>query len=289
MGAKLTKGDVTNLESIREGMTGAEAVIHNAGWYEMGIRRKCREEMRAVNVLGTENTLGLAVELGIPKIVHVSTILAFGDTGGIMADETFQRCRPPLSWYEKTKTEGHEAAVKFQQQGAPVVIACPGGVIGPGDHSGLGHLARMYVRGWLPPILFAAKGSRSAVHVDDVAEGIVRCLEQGRPGESYILGGGVINYREMFNFWKTTPGGLKTTLFWMPDPMAYVFNLVCEPFQRPLGMPVLFCREFARSGFASFNYSSAKAERELGMRFRSVEQAFLDTLEAERSLAKAGG
>ena len=41
--------------------------------------------------------------------------------------------------------------------------------------------------------------------------------------------------------------------------------------------------------FANYDFSSAKAERELGMRFRSVEQAYIDTLEAERSLARGGG
>ena len=282
-GGRLVQGDVTDRESMRAGMAGADAVVHNAGWYEFGLTKKAAERMRAINVDGTRNTLGLARELGIPRIIYTSTILALGPTGDGIADETFERREPPQSAYEETKTEAHRIAVDLQKQNTPIVIACPAGVIGPGDYSGLGMLARMYVRGFLPPMLFGAEGWRAHVHVDDCAEAIARCVEKGRTGESYILSNGIMRHRDLFELWKTTPGGIKTTWFWMPEPMAVAFNAVAEPFERLFGLPILFSREFARAAFVKWKFSGAKAERELGMRFRSVEQAWLDTLEAERA------
>lgn len=286
VGAKLVLGDITNLESIQKTMLNVDALIHNAAWYEFGISKAKQDRMRMINVQGTKNTLSLAVERGLSKIVYVSTILAFGETGGIIVDETFQRQNPPNSCYEQTKTEAHEYALQLQQNGAPIVIACPAGVIGPGDHSGLGCLARMYVRGWFPPIPFAANGSRSHVYVDDAAEGIARCVTHGRVGESYFLSNGIMQHREMFNLWKQTPGGAKWTLFWMPKPLAMFFNRCAEPIERLFGLPIVFCREFANAGFGSWQFSASKAKHELGMKFRSVEQAWLDTLEAERALSK---
>lgn len=273
---------------MREAMSGADVVIHNAAWYEFGITRQAQHTMRAINVQGTENTLGLAIELAIAKIVYTSTILAFGSTGDIIADETFQRRTPPLSCYEQTKTEAHAIAVALQKQGAPIVIACPAGVIGPGDHSSLGYLVRMYVRGILPPILWAANGRRAHVYVDDAAEGIVRCVEFGQVGESYILSNGVMQHRDMFRLWKQTPGGIKVTLFWMPDVMAMLFNRIAESIERLLGLPIIFSREFALAALVSWQFSAAKAERDLGIRFRSLEQAWLDTLEGERAIARKG-
>lgn len=286
IGAELFRGDVTDRESMRQAMMKADVVIHNAAWYEFGISQAAQDRMQMINVQGTKNTLGLAVELGISKIVYVSTILIFGDTGKGFADETFQRTAPFKSCYEQTKTEAHEYALQLQQGGAPIVIACPAGVIGPGDHSALGYLVRMYVRGWLPPILFAANGWRAHVHVDDAAEGIARCVDHGKVGEAYILSNGTMQHRAMFNLWKQTPGGMKLTLFYMPYPLGMLFNIIAEPFERLLNLPVVFCREFALAAYASWKFSSAKAERELGIHFRSVEQAFLDTLEAERAIAK---
>jgi len=285
LGAQLARGDITDRESMREPMTGAHAVIHNAAWYEFGITRQAQNRMRTINVQGTENALGLALELGIPKIVYTSTILAFGPTGDTLADETFQRRSPPLSCYERTKTEAYELAVALQKRGAPIVIACPAGVIGPGDRSALGYLVRMYVRGFLPPVLWAQNGRRAHVYVEDAAEGIVRCLEYGKAGETYILSNGVMRHRDMIRLWKQTPGGFKVTLFWMPYPMAMLFNQIAEVIERLFGLPVVFCREFALTSFASWQFSAAKAERELGMHFRSLEQAWLDTLEGERALA----
>jgi dihydroflavonol-4-reductase len=269
---------------MQQAMSGKDVVIHNAGMYKFGITREEQASMHIINVQGTENTLGLAIELGISRVVYISTILVYGPTGEVIADETFQRRAPPLSWYERTKTEAHELAVRLQQQGAPIVIACPAGVIGPGDHSGLGYLARMYVRGLLPPVLFAANGRRAHVHVVDAAEGILRCVTNGRIGQSYILSDGVLQHRELVEIWKQTPGGIKTTLMWMPDSMALLFNRMCEPFERLLGLPMVFCREFALNGFAGWQFTAAKAQQELGVQFREVEQAWLDTLEAERAL-----
>jgi nucleoside-diphosphate-sugar epimerase len=270
---------------MRETMKEVDVVIHNAGWYKFGITKQDRDTMRAINVHGTENTLGLAIELGISKIVYTSTILAFGQTGDIVADESFQRYTSPQSCYEQTKTEAHKIAVELQQRGAPIVIACPAALIGPGDHSGLGYLVRMYVRGFLPPVLFAADGRRAHVYVDDVAEGIVRCAERGHIGETYILSNGVMKHRDMFNFWKQIPGGFKVTLFWMPNPLAMLYNRVAEPIERLLGLPIVFCREFALAAFANWQFSADKSERDLGMHYRSLDQAWLDTLEGERTIA----
>ena len=286
MGAELVPGDVTDLESLRKAMTKTDALIHNAGWYELGIPKSSHERMRMINVQGTKNTLELAIDLGINKIVYVSSMLAFGGTGNAIADETFQRVEFPKTFYEQTKAEAHEYVVQLQQNDAPIVIACPAAVIGPGDHSGVGYLVRMYARGWFPPILFAKNGWRANVHVDDAAEGIARCIEHGKVGESYLLSNGITQHKEMFNLWKQTPGGMKCTLFYMPDWLGMLFNLSVEPIERLFGLPIVFCSEFARIAFASWKFSAAKAKRELGMQYRSVEQAWLDTLEAERAIAK---
>jgi dihydroflavonol-4-reductase len=269
-------------------MTGADVVIHNAGLFKFGITQQEYMTMRAVNINGTEHTLGLALELGIPKIVYTSSILAFGQTGDIVADESFQRQTSPLSYTERTKTEAHEFAVELQKRGAPIVIACPAPVTGPGNYSGLGCLLRMYVRGFLPPVLFAPEGRSAHVYLDDVAEGIVRCAEFGRIGETYILSNGVMKHRDMFNLWKQTSGGSKTTVFWMPYKLALLFNIVAEPIERLLGLPILFCREFVLYAFGNWQFSAAKAERELGMHFRTLEQAWIETLQRERENARKG-
>ena len=285
MGAQLVRGDILDPESMRGAMQGADAVIHNAGWYDVGVRKKEFEKVRATNATGVAITIGLAVELGIPRIVHVSTIAVFGDTGGAVADETFQRINPPRTIYEETKTEGHAIAVRAQEQGAPVIIVCPAGVIGPGDHTETGHFARMYVRGILMPIFVFEHGSRGVVHVDDLAEAVALVVETGKVGETYILSGGNIGYRDQSRVWAQTPGGMKPRIA-IPDSVLRMMCIVSEPILRVLGLPIVFSRGLYASGTGQYLVSAEKAERELGARFREPEQAWLDTLAAERAIAK---
>src|SRR5215216_2186067 len=60
MGAQCVRGDVIDRESMRFGMTGADVVIHNAGWFELGIPNGAQSIMHSINVTGTDNVLSLA-------------------------------------------------------------------------------------------------------------------------------------------------------------------------------------------------------------------------------------
>src|SRR3990172_3787593 len=67
-GVAIAKGDVTEKESMREGMKGVDIVFHNAGWYELGISESAKQKMQVINVEGTKNVLSLAQELGIKRV-----------------------------------------------------------------------------------------------------------------------------------------------------------------------------------------------------------------------------
>lgn len=282
LGATLVRGDVTERESMRAPMTGVDAVIHNAGLYEMGSGTALRDRMTSINIEGTRNTIGLAHELKVPKVVYVSTAFYWGDSAGQLRDETYERHSEPTSPYEETKTEAHELALGFQRNGCPLVIVCPVSVIGAGDHASLGRFARMYVRGRLPPVLFG-NGTPSFVHVDDAAEAMARAVEVGRCGESYILSAGPMPVREVFRLWQTTPGGMRRTWWWMPKWLAIAYSGLLEAPQRWFGLPTLFSAELARAAWMDLQFSGAKAERELGVTFRDPARAWRDTLDAERA------
>jgi nucleoside-diphosphate-sugar epimerase len=281
-GARVVKGDVTDRDSMRAGMEGADIVFHNAGWYELGISSSAKAKMQAINVQGTENVLGLAAELKIPRVIYTSTGNAIGDTGGQPVDETFARVAPPITVYEQTKTEAHTVALNFQRQGLPLVIVCPTLVLGPGDHSAFGHFARLYARGLLPPIIWAPDGAFTFVHVEDVAEGMALAAEKGRVGETYFLGAGWLTVREIMQTWKKAVGGIPPFI-WLPRPLAVAQGMMLEPLLRLFGLPAFISRESVESSYVSFRYMSEKAKRELGWNPRSAEQAWVDTLKAEKN------
>lgn len=284
-GAALAPGDITDRESMRAPMTGAGVVIHGAAWYEIGIGgREAERRMQAVNVDGARNTLTLAHELGVPRIVHVSSVVAAGETGDETRDETFTRQVPPPNPYERTKAEAHALALELIARGAPIVLALPGAVFGPGDHANLGILQRMYVRGFAPPLTIGGGFRRCQVYVDDCAEGIALAAEKGRVGESYILSAGCPSYTDTYALWATTPGGMKP-LAALPRWMGVLSAAMAEPAQRLFRLPNLLSVEAARAAYSHYDYSGEKARRELGWQPGDVGERWLETMAEERRRA----
>jgi dihydroflavonol-4-reductase len=284
LGVTLAPGDVTERDSMRASMTGADLVIHNAGHYELGVDAEGARRMEAVNVRGTDNLLGLAQELGIRRTVYVSTVQAFGDTGHTtIRDEGFVRQSPIRTHYERTKTEAHQIARGYQAHGLPLTIVCPNGVIGPNDHSIFGYFVRLYLAGLMPPMAWCPESRYSFVEVHDLAEGVALAGEKGRIGESYLLCGESKSLREHFALWNQRPGGMRIQL-WLPWWMMWPSLWPLEPLERMLGLPAFLSRETVHAGRTSLHYTSAKAQRELGWRYRSAESMWLGTIDAEIEL-----
>jgi nucleoside-diphosphate-sugar epimerase len=189
LGATLVQGDLDSVASMREGMRGCDSVFHVAAGYKVGVFEDGCEEMRRANIVGTENVLGAAVDAGVSRIVYVSTIGCYGNTRGQVVDETFQRTdKDWLTCYDETKFKAHEVADRFIAEGAPVLIAQPGGIYGPGDTSDLSVMLDQVKKGRLKLAMMPGVGF-NFVHIDDVTDGLLLIHDKGRIGESYNLGG----------------------------------------------------------------------------------------------------
>ncbi len=200
IGCKLVELDLAAAESsaLDSAMDGAEAVFHVAGSYWIGLRATQHAAMYAANVVATRRVLDAAIAAGSPRIIHTSTANVFGDTKGRVPDETFHRPSPPpfLSYYDETKCLAHAAAQERIASGARILIAMPGMVYGPSDHSQLGAQIGQAMAGTLRALAAPDLGG-NLVHVDDVAAGMLRIHDRGQIGESYLLGGEIATLREV--------------------------------------------------------------------------------------------
>jgi dihydroflavonol-4-reductase len=265
---------------MRAPMRDADIVIHNAGWYELGVSRQARAAMHAINVDGTENVLGLAQELGTGRVLHVSSTVYFGDTGGQVRDESYQRQHPFSSYYEQTKTEAHELALEYAGRGLPVFIVCPAAVMGPNDHAVWGYFLRLYLNGMMPPMAWSPTARNSGVHVEDLAEGIALAAEKGQIGETYILAGDPVTLRDVVKLWMTFPGRFRIRFF-VPTWLMATMVAPLEPLMRKLGLPAFLSRETVRAGDMDHGFSSAKAQRELGWHYRPFQEMWREIVSEE--------
>ena len=176
--------------ALADAMRGLDAVFHVAGAYRIGIPRRQRAAMHRANVGATRLVLDAVESAAVPVLVYTSTANVLGDTHGQVRDEAYQRPEPPrfLSWYDETKYFAHQLVEERVADGAPVRIAMPGLVYGPGDHSQAGGQIMQAMRGTLAVVVGTELGG-NFVHVDDVATGHLLILDRGQPGRSYLLGG----------------------------------------------------------------------------------------------------
>lgn len=272
-GLQLASGDVTQPDSLRFGMRGAEVVFHVAAWYTVGVRPRDRERMYRVNVEGTRQVLELAAELGVPKIVYTSTVGVFGNTRGQLVDETYRPNGHVFeSEYERKKYLAHfEVVAPLQQRGAPVVIVCPGVTYGPGDTSLMRHVLRLYARRRLP-VMIGPDNAVTWAHVGDVAAGHRLAAEKGRPGETYIIAGPPLTYKDFFEACERATG-LPAPLLWLPSGLA---RLVSQALR---GLTPGLAELMQNMAGISYLARADKAKRELGWTPRSVEDGIPETIE----------
>jgi dihydroflavonol-4-reductase len=282
LGADVVVGDVAGVvEHLAPLMTGHDAVVHLAGDYRIGIRRDERDAMWAVNVTAVERVIAAAVAVGVPRIVHVSTANVLGNTRGRVVDETFRRdlSQGFLSWYDETKYRGHEAAEERMARGAPVLLAMPGTVYGPGDHSEVGDQLRRAFAGTLRYRALDDVGT-SLVHVDDEAAGIIAVLDRGRVGEAYVLAGECQRLRDAIEI-AARLGGHRSPRLRLPTALLKAIAPIAERIGPIGGLPPDLRETIAASAGVTYWASSRKAIDELGFNPRDVETGLRDALLGE--------
>ncbi len=276
-GVTLVKGDVSNRAVMREAMRGVDGVFHIAALYKLGLEFK--DQMAAVNVEGTRNTVETAVEVGVPKIVYTSTIGVFGNTRGRVVDETYRVEKQSLaSEYERTKWAAHyEVAVPLQQKGAPLVIVQPGTVTGPGDTSPFDMTYEFYLHRM--PVMMGPQAGVTVTHVDDIADGHILAMDKGRNGEPYILAGPVMTYKQMMEMWQDICG-IPAPRLWLPGWTAGLSSQLVGGLEQVFKLKTALSSEVLATQADCTYYATAdKARRELGWQPRPLEQAFKEVLD----------
>jgi dihydroflavonol-4-reductase len=277
LGATIVESDLSDVDRLTDIVREAapDAVIHAAGSYRVGIRKDERGAMWDANVGTTTRMLDAAEAAGVPRFVYVSTANVFGNTHGRIVDESYRRdlSEDFLSWYDETKYGAHEVAEQRIAAGAPVLIALPSQVYGPGDHSAIGDQLRRANVGTL--------GFRSVddvgfglVHVDDLVAGILAVLDRGEIGRAYVLSGPTTTLGDAIEL-AARIGGRKAPAIRVPTGLLRVL----APVGWIVGQPNLG-EVISASAGVTYWASAARAKEELGWEPREIEAGLRDTFGA---------
>lgn len=270
-------GDITDRGSLRAAFRDCRYVLHVAADYRLWAPDP--RPMYAANVDGSLNVLECAAELGVERLVYTSSVAVLG----IHADRSPGDEESPVSLrdmigpYKRSKYLAEEAIRRrATEMRCSLVVVNPSTPIGPGDvrPTPTGSVIVDAARGRIPA--FVDTGL-NLVHVDDVARGHLLALEKGRDGERYILGGADMTLEAILATVAKHCGRRAPTVR-LPRAGVYPIAVVSEIIARFTGKEPRVTLDGLRMAKKHMYFSSAKAQRELGYRWRAPEEAIVDAL-----------
>lgn len=176
MGAKPLRGDLEDLDPLRDGVAAADAVIHTGFLHDFTrFAEACAIDRKAID------TLGAAVG-GAGKPLIVTSGLAHLDTAGPVAME-MDPALPPSAAYPR---QSDVAAQALCARGIPTsVMRLPPTVHGAGDHGFVPLLIAMARQHGRSAFIGAGDNAWPAVHVGDAARAFRLAVERGPAAVRY--------------------------------------------------------------------------------------------------------
>jgi dihydroflavonol-4-reductase len=274
--AEVFEGDLNDFDSLQRAAHGCDGLFHVAADYRLGARDP--EELYRTNVEGTRNVLNAAQRSGVRRIVYTGSVATIGipADGTPGTEQSANSLENMIGHYKRSKYLAEEVVREAAQGGLSVVIVSPSTPVGPGDvkPTPTGQLVLDAAAGRMPAYVDTGL---NIVHVDDVAAGHLRAYERGNAGERYILGGEDMSLREILEVIARLEGRNPPRVrlpYGVVLPLAYL----AEGFAKLSGRSGRITLEGVRMSRKKMFFSSAKAARELGYRWRPPEQAFEDAI-----------
>lgn len=272
-------GDVTDPESMKRAVQGCQAVLHAAAVYNLDSR--AAKVTKDTNAPGTRVVLEAAVAHGCDPVVYVSTTLALLRRGVTATPDS------PLSTvrggYIASKADAERVARNLQDEGAPVTIVQPGGVVGANDPHLSGEMRRLrdVLKGRYP---FFPSGGYHIVDVRSVARTHAAVMTPGGGPRRYIVPGHRLDGRTLFGTLRAVTG---RRLPYLTQPAAVMLPVTwaASAAQRILPFRVPAEYEAALVLYNNTACDDSRAREELGIHPPPLVETFRD---AVRWLYQAG-
>ncbi|HEY6578060.1 MAG TPA: hopanoid-associated sugar epimerase [Rhizomicrobium sp.] len=273
----VVEGDMREPGDMRRVMRDVRYVFHVAADYRLWARDP--EEILRNNLRGARAVMEAAAEAGVERIVYTSSVATLKP--GTLADPSDEtrrlRVAEAIGVYKRSKVAAERLVERMiAENGLPAVIVSPSTPIGPRDikPTPTGRIIVEAASGRMPAFLDTGL---NLAHVEDVAEGHLLALENGRIGESYILGGQNVSLKEMLAIIAELAGRTPPR-FRLPRAPLFPLAWAAEAAARFSGREPFLTRDALRMAGHHMFFTAARATRELGYRARPHRMALEDAL-----------
>ena len=275
---EIMKGDITDKDSLYPIFEDVDVVFHTAAL--INLDRRFRKAIEVVNIEGTRNVCDVALEQGVQKLIHFSSVDAFYR---FPIDEPLLEDRKLIDDasgmpYDYSKAEGQRIVYDYCKKGLDASVIHPTSIVGPNDF-----------KPGLPMQAFVdmANGKRKLmpnwgynfIDVRDLCDAAISAVKNGKSGQNYIIGGEYHMYLYIGELIgkqlgkKVVYGALPEFVTYLPLPFEYIRALFTNK-PRVLTLDAIHTAQTGNK-----IVPSTLAREELGHKPRSIEETIFDTID----------
>lgn len=197
------EGDMLDLPSLEQAMLGVSKIYHCAGI--VSFNTKDARQMIHANRVGTANIVNIALDEGIEKLIHVSSIAAIGRRKNELYIDEKTHWQDD-NWNTPYAVSKHLAEMEVWRgiaEGLNAAIVNPSNVLGSGFWGGRTGTGQFFSKIW-KGMPFYPRGGSGFVDVRDVARFMILLMESNISGERFIVNGENLPFKTvLFDIAKT--------------------------------------------------------------------------------------
>ncbi len=274
---ELVNGDILDQSSLLSAFTGANYVIHTAGY--ISIRNDEWALLREINIRGTMNVIRACQQCAVKRLVHISSIESLDRNAYLRpVDESFPSATGnSYSPYAQSKAYADELVKEAAENGLDCVLLYPTSVIGPYDFK-LGKASQAIIDICKKRFPILVYGSADWVDVRDVAKATANALTMANPGEGYLLSGKRVRLEQWVACIEKLIG-LSITRVYLPLWLVDMFQPLAALYSNILDKEPLITSVSLDALKGNWDISHAKAIRDLSYQPRAFRVTMRDTIQ----------
>lgn len=272
-----TDGDLLDYFGLEQLLAGVKEIYHCAAI--VSFDEKEQKQMIRNNVEGTANLINAALENGVKKLCHVSSVSALGKNPNDYPVDELTNWTPSkkVTGYSQSKFFSETEIWRGIEEGLDAVIVNPSIVLGPGNwDSGSSKLFKSVWDG----LNFYTKGVTGYVDVKDVTKAMVLLMDRENfetcKNQRFLLSAENLSYKELFFTIADALG--------KPRPKHYASPVITELGWRATALFRLFSknspalsRETAAAAHSKTRFDGSKISRFLPFEYTPVSESIKQT------------
>jgi len=262
------EGDVLDIFSLEDAMEGVKQIYHNAAL--VSFNPGDRHMMQHVNVEGTANVVNAALNKGVEKLCHLSSIATLGRAkqGGLTDESTDWTISRYNSQYAISKYNGEREVWRGTAEGLDAVVILPSVILGLADISNGSMQLFKTIRQGLP---FYTPGIVGYVDARDVARAQIFLMESDVKNEKFIVSAENLSYQDVLNMIADGLGKAHPKIK-VNAPLALLARYFFKLRGILSGKPPLITKETARTAMRVYKYNSNKFNAVSHMEYVKIKE-----------------